>query len=156
MAPRSLPDSLTSRLQEIATHHGGRVPLHGRLFAQWMHHAYPRECPYPHLSGTTKPLGAVAFAQETGEDVEISHDEIREIMENSKSTTRQKTSAMDELGLPWSAEEELFVYQERPAFALTQLSGAHQILAWLAAACSMAGHYGGYTNRVLVSRAKSQ
>jgi hypothetical protein len=137
MSPRNLSDSLHSRLQEIATHHGGRVPLHGRLFAQWMHHAYPRECPYPHLSGTTKPLDALAFAQETGEEVEISHDEIREIMQNSKSATRQKTSTGDEPELPWSAEEELFVYHERPAFALTKLNGAHQALVWLAAACSM-------------------
>merc|ERR1719343_276672 len=27
MAPRNLPDLLNSRLQDIATHHGGRVPL---------------------------------------------------------------------------------------------------------------------------------
>merc|ERR1719379_1625969 len=51
--PRQLSASLKDRLSEIASHHGGRVPLHGRLFAQWLHHAYPRECPYPHLSGTT-------------------------------------------------------------------------------------------------------
>merc|ERR1719197_2049393 len=76
-APRTLSSSLNSKLQEIATHHGGRVPLHGRLFAQWMHHAYPRECPYPHLSGTTKPLGAVQYVEETGEGAEITHDEIR-------------------------------------------------------------------------------
>merc|ERR1719401_3031441 len=32
---------LVARLEQIAAHHGGLVPLHGRLFAQWMHHAYP-------------------------------------------------------------------------------------------------------------------
>merc|ERR1719384_1041018 len=36
-----------SRLGEIAEHHDGYVHLHGRLFAQWMHHAYPRECHFP-------------------------------------------------------------------------------------------------------------
>merc|ERR1719183_822705 len=55
-APRSLPASLAQRLEDIAAHHGGLVPLHGRLFAQWLHHAYPRECPFPHVSGTTNPL----------------------------------------------------------------------------------------------------
>merc|ERR1719230_1137331 len=65
MAPRSLPDLLNSRLQEIATYHGGRVPLHGRLFAQWMHHAYPRECPYPHISGTIKPVTAAEWVNRT-------------------------------------------------------------------------------------------
>lgn len=52
-AKRILPDWLLARLDEIASHHGGQVPLHGRLFMQWMHFAYPRECSYPHASGTT-------------------------------------------------------------------------------------------------------
>merc|ERR1719210_1097048 len=49
-APRNLSAALLARLDEIALTHG-RVSLHGRLFAQWMHHAYPRECPFPHASG---------------------------------------------------------------------------------------------------------
>ena len=28
-----------------------KVPLHGRLLAQWKHHAYPRECAYSHELG---------------------------------------------------------------------------------------------------------
>ena len=36
-------------MEQVASHHGGKVPLHGRLFAQWLHHAFPRECPYPHV-----------------------------------------------------------------------------------------------------------
>ena len=55
-APRNLSSALLTRLQEIADVHAGTVPLHGRLFAQWMHHAYPRECPFPHVSGTTSPM----------------------------------------------------------------------------------------------------
>merc|ERR1719350_580945 len=54
-APRNLSSALRGRLDDIAKHHGGHVPLHGRLFAQWMHHAYPRECPFPHAAGTTNP-----------------------------------------------------------------------------------------------------
>jgi len=26
------------------------VPLHGRLFTQWLHFAFPHECPYPHIT----------------------------------------------------------------------------------------------------------
>jgi len=48
-APRNLSSSLVGRLDSIAQRHDGRVPLHGRLFAQWMHHAYPYGCPYPQL-----------------------------------------------------------------------------------------------------------
>ena len=54
-------------LKDIADHHGGTVPLHGRLFAQWLHHAYPRECLYPHLSGTTQPMSANEWKRETGD-----------------------------------------------------------------------------------------
>merc|ERR1719440_157818 len=39
---RSLSPWLHHRLEEVADHHGGLVPLHGRLFAQWLHYAYPR------------------------------------------------------------------------------------------------------------------
>merc|ERR1719203_582435 len=59
-APRNLSTALMSRLDEIAKVHAGRVPLHGRLFAQWMHHAYPRECPFPHMSGTTSPMSTTS------------------------------------------------------------------------------------------------
>merc|ERR1719310_1599254 len=41
------------RLDDIAAQHGGLVPLHGRLFAQWMHFVLPQSCVYPHLTGTT-------------------------------------------------------------------------------------------------------
>jgi hypothetical protein len=52
--PRELPAPLRSRLDEIAGRHGGRVPLHSRLFAQWMHYAFPNECPYPRSLLTTE------------------------------------------------------------------------------------------------------
>merc|ERR1740138_312887 len=45
VAPRKLSQTLMDRLIEIGVAHGGNVQLHGRLFAQWMHHAFPRECP---------------------------------------------------------------------------------------------------------------
>merc|ERR1719265_25673 len=52
---RTLSPWLSHRLNEVAKHHGGRVPLHGRLFTQWLHYAYPRECPYPHIAGAFAP-----------------------------------------------------------------------------------------------------
>merc|ERR1719213_533290 len=52
---RTLPPWLHHRLEEVAKHHGGLVPLHGRLFAQWLHYAYPRECNFPHIAGTISP-----------------------------------------------------------------------------------------------------
>merc|ERR1719251_843993 len=67
-APRNLSASLLSRLNEISDHHEGQVLLHGRLFAQWMHHAFPMECPYPHAAGTTTPLTPEEWMDESGAD----------------------------------------------------------------------------------------
>jgi len=47
-APRDLPATLVDKLRAIADRHSGKVPLHARLFAQWMHFVFPSECPYPH------------------------------------------------------------------------------------------------------------
>merc|ERR1719413_92292 len=46
-APRILPRALQERLRSIAARNGGQVLLHGRLFAQWLHFAFPYECPFP-------------------------------------------------------------------------------------------------------------
>merc|ERR1719235_104457 len=53
--PLRLKGALTKQLTEIANAHGGQVPLHGRLFAQWLHYAFPHECPFPHRAGALKP-----------------------------------------------------------------------------------------------------
>jgi len=104
VAPRSLSAALLSRLDEIAAGHGGKVPLHGRLFAQWMHHAYPQECPYPHVAGTTNPLTPDEWLEATGEDERVSDEERDAFMEKVASMP-SVTLELD--SLPWSPEEEL-------------------------------------------------
>jgi hypothetical protein len=109
-APRILSSSLSQRLEEIAALHGGRVPLHGRLFAQWMHHAYPHECSFPHMSGTTNPLTPEHFATSIHghHALEVGEDEIRKLIEESSLADRTSESQPQQM-LPWHAEEELFV-----------------------------------------------
>jgi hypothetical protein len=46
---QSLPEPLIEKLDSIAKRHGGKVPIHGRLFAQWLHFGFPVKCPYPHM-----------------------------------------------------------------------------------------------------------
>jgi hypothetical protein len=46
-----LSKAILARIHDIADHHDGTVPLHGPLFAEWMHFAYPRECTYPQMFG---------------------------------------------------------------------------------------------------------
>mmetsp|Transcript_54189 Transcript_54189/g.129082 ORF Transcript_54189/g.129082 Transcript_54189/m.129082 type:complete len:565 (-) Transcript_54189:55-1749(-) len=116
-APRQLPSLLLQRLHEIAAHHGGTVPLHGRLFAQWLHHAYPRECQFPHLSGTTKPMTAKEWKIETGETSTITSEVLQEQVVGMQQRSADAASASavtdapgsDAVAVPWSTQEELYV-----------------------------------------------
>jgi len=109
-APRKLSASLLSRLGDIAEHHDGVVPLHGRLFSQWMHHAYPLECPYPHESGTMSPLSPDEWMQATGlGQVQASRGHRLQHIEEKEAVTEAKSEA-----LPWTVQEELVVHSKLP------------------------------------------
>lgn len=119
-APRTLSQDLRDRLEDIANHHAGTVPLHGRLFAQWLHHAYPRECPYPQESGTN-PVTADQWLQQKQTIVAMAKSDIRDYVQKadamavsakaSKAKTDPEgkaTAASSEAPkLPWSPEEKL-------------------------------------------------
>lgn len=110
---RSLNPILTERLEDIAGHHGGMVPLHGRLFAQWMHHAYPRECPYPHISGTTNPQTPRDYARQQQKTLMASKEEMAEIRQHASKLERMSddSSGGDEC-TTWSHHEELYVGEQ--------------------------------------------
>jgi len=124
---RNLSDSLLRRLDEIAQHHGGNhVPLHGRLFAQWMHNVYPRECSYPHITGTTKPQRAEERMASQGQ-VSATKDEMRQHVASAPAR-QDKSNDTDgqeagECG-PWTMEEELVVsrpmVRARPATTIVR------------------------------------
>lgn len=103
--PPVLKGALTEQLQKVAESHGGTVPLHGRLFAQWMHYAFPRECPFPHKTG--------AFAQHTltpgafGGGYIASKDEMQEHAGASIDEPDEKHTDENWMS-QWSEEEELF------------------------------------------------
>merc|ERR1740130_1743152 len=63
-----LSERLVNRLNSIAQANEGEVPLHGRLFAQWMHHAFPRECPFPQPAGAVSPMTADEWMAATGHE----------------------------------------------------------------------------------------
>eukprot|EP00408_Alexandrium_pacificum_P031135 CAMPEP_0171291858 /NCGR_PEP_ID=MMETSP0790-20130122/71863_1 /TAXON_ID=2925 /ORGANISM="Alexandrium catenella, Strain OF101" /LENGTH=535 /DNA_ID=CAMNT_0011761583 /DNA_START=98 /DNA_END=1707 /DNA_ORIENTATION=+ len=100
---------LRGRLTEIAGQHGGRVPLHGRLFGEWLHYAYPRECPYPHRSGTTNPMTADEWIAETGGNNLATNAEMQEHIEAANATGTAATATTEPSPLMWTAEEELVV-----------------------------------------------
>jgi hypothetical protein len=108
----TIASSLRFRLQEISDYHGGVVPIHGRLFAQWMHHVYPHECPYPHLSGTKHPQWVDDFEEETGKFVQMTEEQMMSFAANASSSVplkASKTMSADTGSCaPWQQEEELF------------------------------------------------
>jgi len=112
---------LLNRLDEIAARNDGQVPIHGRLFAQWMHHVYPRECPYPALPGTTKTLRSRAFEQETGLKSTASKKEMKQAI--AVTPTGEESNVVT-----WSDEDELYV--ERPP---TPIPGSERSSVWAAA-----------------------
>jgi len=149
-ANRTLAPGLLRRLGEVAEHHGGRVPLHGRLFLQWLHLAYPRECPYPHVSGTTRPLGEGQYAKAAGRRAKATEEEMQQHIEAAHGA---RAAALDDEGLcssMWSMEEELVdprAHQLELARASAAASevragagrrAAARLLAMLAAAGSLA------------------
>jgi len=105
---RTLSDALFRRLRDVAAHHEGAVPLHGRLFAQWMHHAYPRECSFPHVSGTVDLLRPKEYKAKTGYQVTASKEEMQHFVTAAGSRARAAEELEDGLcSNMWTMEEEL-------------------------------------------------
>jgi len=161
--PRVLAKPLMQRLQDIAGHHRGEIPLHGRLFAQWMHHAFPRECPYPHAGGTATAQTADEWMLQTGQAdstlskeemlTEIASDTCKLLPQGVKCEHRDhKESApatfsdQDE-ELPWDLSEELLVVHEKPPVhpvvgvfnQFATLRPLHDIMTWCALATLIYG-----------------
>jgi len=105
-APRQLSEALQAKLRAIAERHGGTVPVHGRLFAQWMHFAFPSECPYPHIAEDTAVL-TPAHWRETHREETASWEERQRHIE----APAELVGPADVLELVWSDEEVLLLQQ---------------------------------------------
>lgn len=132
-APRVLSSSLVGRLDSIALYHGGGVvPLHGRLFAQWMHHAYPRECPYPHESGRISPQTAEEWSRAAGSSEQSSDEERQKFVDGDVCmvTPEGRVECGDELGeeLPWNPAEELLTVSHHIDQPRLAEDGSHDVL----------------------------
>jgi hypothetical protein len=124
-ANRALSPWLSARLEEIAALHGGHIPLHGRLFAQWMHYAYPRECAYPHVAGAIKPPRleesfAASFGENSIDDMVASPEEMQEHIESASNYTVAEDSELT----MWVSEEELLVTRSEMVFGTEHPSSA--------------------------------
>jgi len=108
-AGRNFSAGLQNKLQEVAGQHGGKVPIHGRLFAQWMHFAYPLECPYPHLANTIKPATAAEWFEKTGHEPSVTVEEMKQYINGAdrKQASPGCDDADGEGMCMWIPEEEL-------------------------------------------------
>merc|ERR1719409_1156545 len=80
-APRDFSKGMTDKMYAIAARNGGEVPLHGRMFAQWLHYAFPHECPYPHVvDSDTKVLDPVKWVVK---DAQLASETEREVHRNA-------------------------------------------------------------------------
>lgn len=105
--PPMLEGSLREQLLRIAETNGGKIPIHGRLFAQWLHYVFPRECAYPQKAGkyASHTLTPGAFG---GVDDYLSSKE--EMTKHAqKSGDNFDDSVIDENWMSqWSSDEEFF------------------------------------------------
>jgi len=142
---RTLSTWLQTRLHEVAEHHGGLVPLHGRLFMQWLHYAYPRECSFPHTLGAINPqLAEDVLSNDTTTEADVSATAavMQEIVAAAQPQKLRvhgtEADASEESGM-WSMDEELVVWRQpfQPSEStLGSVSGRR--VALLAAALSFA------------------
>merc|ERR1719335_1520472 len=118
--PHSISELSQTRLHKIAAKHDGKVPLHGRLFAQWLHHVFPQSCPFPHTAGATNPLTPDEWMKENGHSgIKASPDEIMQVVNKVAIDVRgglhsspMKLEDQTENSVPWSDVEEVFVIHE--------------------------------------------
>jgi len=105
----NLQKSLEQQLNRIAETHNGKVPVHGRLFAQWMHYVFPQDCPFPQQKVEARTPA------EFGDDHIASEAEMhKHIQEGKRSdSNRQKNGVVEEheeeRWSQWLHDEELLV-----------------------------------------------
>jgi hypothetical protein len=105
---QQLPEILIEKLQMIAKRHGGKVPLHGRLFAQWLHFAFPATCPYPHIPANDAGNDAL-----TASDFMNSKSAAEKEMQRHIETSGGPNSSSERSLSQWT-DDEIFPFQTLP------------------------------------------
>merc|ERR1719343_452025 len=137
-APRNLSGSLRRKLDMIAEQHGGLVPLHGRMFAQFMHHAFPNECPQPRAPGATEaPMTHDEWRARRNTSSEVSKEVMQQLADLAAET--EGAAGQDKTSMLWTDEEELITSMDvtrlgrsRADRANGQEGGLHCALRFLA------------------------
>jgi len=136
-AGRKLSTTSLHRLQELGDHHQGHIPIHGRLFAQWLHLAYPRECPYPHVSGTIRPKTANDWMQ-AGLPTTARNEEMQQHIEAGRQVLSTRNGTDEELSSEWWSMEEELVDAQAHSWELSRKAekGPWRIMIYAVFACA--------------------
>jgi hypothetical protein len=119
-ASHEVDSKLQTRLEEMAAKSHGKISLHGRLFAQWLHYVFPHECPFPHIAGSVRPQ-TQGERLANGEEIFIEPEELsKRLQEFAVQNNENSSEAMDED--LWSWDEELMHAPE----STTPFSSVHQ------------------------------
>jgi len=92
-SPKIWSEMQRRKLQEVADRHGGKVPIYGRLFSQWLHFAFPNECPYPSVGTSAarkdlwQPARTIPLA---------SKEDVQAIEVQAQKSAHQKPNSTDE------------------------------------------------------------
>merc|ERR1719277_1298216 len=118
-APRSLPSSLVERLHAIAAKSNGQVPLHGRLFAQWLHFAFPNECPVP-LSGSD---GILTPTEINRKALVVSAEELQKHINQTSGVVTGMPGEGESASLSQWSDDEVLPLHEAPKHSRNVLHG---------------------------------
>jgi len=133
-ANRTLAPAQFRQLLKIAEYHSGKVPIHGRLFMQWMHMVYPRECAFPQLAGTTKPMAPEEWSKTKGGSIKSAVVTKEEMSSFINAPVANKTGADQGQCGRWIDEEELFTGgQTSRRLSIHELESDFN--TWLATSC---------------------
>jgi len=127
--------------------HGGSVPLHerraandplhGRMSAQWMHHAYQNECPYPQAPSRNLTSSS-SSARRAGASLPWSEEEASPDQASRAEETGNSTSSSARFAgasVPWREEEELLAGGERVGRRVGEDDGVVRIALRFLAMC---------------------
>lgn len=102
---QNISSSLRKRLEEISKKHNGKIPLHGRLLAQWLHYVFPLDCPYPHMAQTINPQTPARWEEALGVEASTASDaEVEQFLNSEEARLDPSPDAGAEM---WNPNEVL-------------------------------------------------
>lgn len=133
-APRQLPRTLADKLHSIADLHGGMVPLQGRLFAQWLHYAFPNECQYPSIVESSTILTPNQWLG--GKSAASSHER-----QSASAAMLQPTQVAPDSALAQWSDHEVLPLHEPSVSILSMFHASGGLRSLLRIAAMLAGLY---------------